>query len=98
MRLESEAYNVTPKLNDAPTGGGSGDKIGDTVTQIADIRLDIQVLELKRDIALNQLDRDKFEENCIYMRLKYNYSWAKIAGITGSTVGSIRMMCERYSW
>lgn len=97
-RLESEVYNVTPKLNDAPFGGGSGDKIGAAVSQIADIKLDIQVLELKRDTALNMLNRDKFEENCLYMRLKCGYSWAKIATITGSTIDSVKKICYKYHW
>jgi hypothetical protein len=68
------------------------------VSQITDIKIDIQALVLKRDMAINMLSRDKFEENCIYMRLKLRYSWAKIAGAVGSTTDSIRMMCERYSW
>ena len=98
VRLESEAYNVTPQLSDSPPGGGASDKVGSVVSQITDIKIDIQALVLKRDMALNLLSREKFEENCIYMRLKLHYSWAKIATAVGSTSDSIRMMCERYSW
>lgn len=97
-RLESEAYNVTPKLSDAPSGDGSSDKVGNVVSQITDIEIDIQSLELKRNMALNMLSCDKFEENCLYMRLKKNYSWAKIAGKVGMTVESLKKMCYRYRW
>lgn len=98
VRLESEAYSITPRMSDSPFDGAVSDKVGDVVSQIIDIKIDIQALVLKRDMALNLLSRDKFEENCIYMRLKLHYSWVKIAGTVGSTSDSIRMMCERYSW
>lgn len=98
VRLESEAYSVTPKLSDSPPNGGTSDKVGSVVSQITDIKIDIQALVLKRDMALNMLSREKFEENCIYMRMRLHYSWAKIATSVGSTSDSIRMMCERYSW
>lgn len=97
-RLESEAYSTSPKLSAAPAGGGSSDKVGSAVSQITDIKIDIQSLELKRNMALNMLSRDKFEENCIYMRLSLRYSWPKIAGIVGSNVDSVKKMCYRYSW
>lgn len=98
VRLESEAYSVTPKFSDSPPNGGASDKVGSVVSQITDIKIDIQALVLKRDMALNMLSREKFEENCIYMRMRLHYSWAKIATSVGSTSDSIRMMCERYSW
>jgi hypothetical protein len=98
IRLESEAYNVTPRLTDSPPSGGTSDKVGNVVSQITDIKIDIQALVLKRDMALNMLSRDKFEENCIYMRLKLRYSWAKIAAVVGSGVDSVKKMCYRYSW
>jgi len=98
VRLESEAYKVTPKLNDTPFGGGDSDKVGNIVSQITDIKIDIQALSLKRDMALNMLSREIFEENCIYMRLKLHYSWAKIAALVGSSVEGIKKMCYRYSW
>ena len=96
--LESEAYSTTPRLDDSPPGGGVSDKVGNLVSQITDIKIDIQALEVKRNMALNLLSREKFEENCIYMRLKLHWSWQKIAVKVGSTADSIRMMCERYSW
>lgn len=98
VRLESEAYSITPVLGDMPSGGGCSDKLGGVVSQITDIKIDIQALTLKRDMALNMLSRDKFEENCIYMRLRLRYSWAKIAVTVGSTCDAVRKMCERYSW
>ena len=99
-RLESEAYNVTPKLSDAPGGGGVSDKIGNVVTQITDIQREIQELEIIRNSELNRLSKDKLEENCLFMRLSLHYSWTKIANKVGgnNTSDSIRMMCERYFW
>ena len=101
VRLESEAYNTTPSLSDSPPGGGASDKVGNLVSQITDIKIDIQALEVKRNMALNLLSREKFEENCIYMRLKMNYSWVKISQITTGRIDcwqSIRKKCFRYSW
>lgn len=98
VRLESEAYHITPKLSDTRGNGGESDKVGSVVSQITDLKIDLQALVLKRDMALNMLSREKFEENCIYMRLKLRYSWSKIAASVGSTADSIRMMCERYYW
>ena len=98
VRLESEAYKITPNHDGMPHGGGVSDKVGNAAAQITDVKIDIQVLTLKRDMALNMLSRDKFEENCIYMRLKLHYSWAKIAALVGSTCDAVRMMCERYQW
>lgn len=98
VRLESEAYSVTPKLSSAPSGGGASDSLGNTVAQITDVKLDMQALVLKRDMALNLLSREKFEENCIYMRLKLHYSWARIAAAVGTSVDALKKMCYRYSW
>jgi hypothetical protein len=98
VRLESEAYKVTPKLSGTPPAGGSSDKVGNAVSQITDIKIDIQALVLKRDMALNMLSREKFEENCIYMRLKLHYSWARIAASVGTSVDGLKKMCYRYSW
>ncbi len=98
VRLESEAYSVTPKLSDSPPNGGTSDKVGSVVSQITDIKIDIQALVLKRDMALNMLSREKFEENCIYMRLRLHYSWAKIATSVGTSVDGLKKMCYRYSW
>lgn len=97
-RLESEAYRISPNIGDTPPGGGSSDKVGNAVVQITDLKIDIQALVIKRDMAINLLSREKFEENCIYMRLKCHYTWQKIAALVGSTADSVRMMCERYSW
>lgn len=81
-----------------PQGSGSGDTIGKVVSQITDIKIDIQSLELKRSMALNLLSRDKYEENCIYMRIALHYSWARVAAAAGSNVDSVKKMCYRYSW
>ena len=97
-RLEREVYSATPKLSDAPSGSGSGDKIGRAVAEIADLNTEIQALRFRRDSAVNKLDSRKFEENCLYMRLKYGMSWPQIAAKVSSTPGSIKMMCHRYIW
>lgn len=97
-RLESEVYSTTPKLDDPPSGSGVSDKVGNLVSQITDIKLDIQALEVKRNMAINLLSREKFEENCIYMRLKLNFSWQKIASKVGTNVDGIKKMCYRYHW
>lgn len=96
--LESDVYSVTPKLSDAPSGGGTSDKIGKAIAEIADINTEIQALQFRRDTAINKLNLQKYEDNCLYMRLKRNMSWAKIAAKVGSTPDSVKMMCHRYIW
>ena len=100
IRLESEALKITPALSDAPGASGTSDKIGNAVSQITDIQREIQNLEILRNSALNRLSRDKFEENCLFMRLSLHYSWSKIAMQVGgnNTADGIRKLCERYSW
>ena len=96
--LESDVYSVTPKLSDAPSGGGTSDKIGKAIAEIADINTEIQALQFRRDSAINKLNLQKYEDNCLYMRLKRNMSWAQIAAKVSSTPDSIKMMCHRYIW
>lgn len=96
--LESEVCSTTPKLSEAPSGSGSGDKIGRAVAEIADLNTEIQALRFRRDSAVNKLNLQKFEDNCLYMRLKRGMSWAQIAAKVSSTPDSIKMMCHRYIW
>lgn len=96
--LESEVCSTTPKLSDAPSGSGLGDKIGRAVAEIADLNTEIQALRFRRDSAVNKLNLQKFEGNCLYMRLKRGMSWAQIAAKVSSTPDSIKMMCHRYIW
>ena len=96
--LESKVCSTTPKLSDMPNGSGSGDKIGRAVAEIADLNAEIQALRFRRDFAINKLNLQKYEDNCLYMRLKCGMSWAKIAAKVGSTPDSIKMMCHRYIW
>lgn len=100
IRLEDDATNTAVKLSDTPGSGNSSDKIGNAVTQIADIKNEIQRLETLRNSALNRLSRDVFEENCIYMKLKLHYGWTKIAmKVGGNNKGdNIRKMCGKYKW
>ncbi len=79
LRLEGEAANTAPNLSGLPGADSISDKVGNAVTQIADIQNEIHRLEMLRNSALNRLSRDVFEENCIYMRLKLHYGWTKIA-------------------
>ena len=100
-RLESEAFKITPTLSELPSNGNNvSDKVGNSVAEITDIKREIQNLEILRNSALNRLSREKFEENCLFMRLSLHYSWRKIAMQIGgnNTPDSIRKMCERYSW
>ena len=101
IRLESEAFKITPTISPSPAGSGKvSDKVGNSVAEISDIKREIQNLEILRNSALNRLSRDKFEENCLFMHLSLRYSWTKIAMQVGgeNTPDSIRMMCNRYSW
>lgn len=95
--LESNVYSVTPKMSDLPSGKVS-DKIGKDVAEIADINTEIQAMSFRRDQAINKLDLTKYEDNCLYMRLKRGMSWAQIAVIASSTPDSIKKMCYRYIW
>jgi hypothetical protein len=99
-RLESEAFKITPSLCDTPGSGDTSDKVGNAVTQIADIQREIQNLEILRNSALNRLSRDVFEENCLFMHYSLHYSWQKIASAVGRSdaVESIKKICYRYHW
>ena len=96
--LESNVYSTTPKMSDSPPSGDMSDKIGKTVAEIADLNTEIQALQFRRDLAINKLDLQKYEDNCLYMFLKCKMSWAKIAAKVGSTPDSVKMMCHRYIW
>ena len=96
--LESIVCSTAPKFADTPSGGGTSDKIGKAVAEIADINTEIQALRFRRDTAVNKLDLQKYEDNCLYMRLKRGMSWAQIAAIVSSTPDSIKKMCYRYIW
>ncbi len=100
IRLEDEATNTAVKLSDTPGSGNSSDKIGNAVTQIADIKNEIQKLETLRNSALNRLSKDVFEENCLFMKLGLRYSWTKIAmKVGGNNKGdNIRKICGKYKW
>lgn len=101
MRIESEAFKTTATLSEAPASSNSvSDKVGNSVAEISDIKREIQNLEILRNSALNRLSREKFEENCLFMRLSLHYSWRKIALQVGgnNTPDSIRKMCSRYKW
>lgn len=96
--LENQACSTAPKLGDTPPGGGVSDKLGAMVAEITDINTELQVLQFRRDAAINKLNLQKFEDNCIYMRIKRGLSWAQIAVKVGSTPDSVKMMCHRYLW
>ncbi len=84
-----------------PPAEGAGDRLGSAVARITDIKIDIQALTLRRDMALNLLSRDRFEENCIYLFFKLGWSWRRIARkVDGrpDTSEAIRKACERYQW
>lgn len=100
VRLENEATNTAVKMSDIPGSKGPQDKIGNLVVQIECIQNRINNLKNIRNSALSRLSRDNFVENCLYIRLVLNYSWAEIAIKVGgnNTADGIRMMCERYSW
>lgn len=99
-RLESAVENTSPKLTGMPPAGGASDKVGAAVAQLADINNDIQKLRKRKESELERLDRDKFIENCLYLRLALRCSWAKIAVKTGgiNSPDNIRMMCKKYEW
>ena len=100
IRLDAEATKTTQTISDMPGTANVSDKVGTITSQIADIQREIQNLEIYRNSALNRLSNDKFEENCLFMRLSLRYSWTKIALQVGgdNTADGIRMMCDRYSW
>lgn len=100
VRLKNDAMNTSPNVTGVPGSNQVSDKVGNAVTQVADIQREIQNLEILRNSALNKLSRDILEENCLFMRLNLHYSWTKIAVECGggNTADSVRKMCERYKW
>lgn len=100
VRISAEADSTSQKLSDLPSRGQATDKVGDAVAQIADLKADIEQLEIRRNSALNSLTRDDFVENCIYMRLALNYSWGMILRQAGgsNTIDSLKKMCYRHKW
>lgn len=99
-RLEGEITGGSPNLTGMPGGTSEHDKVGKAVAQIVDTQREIQELENLLNSVLNKLSRDKWEENCIFMRFSLGYSWTKIAMICGgkNTSDGVRKMCDRYEW
>lgn len=97
-RLEDSVYRITPTLDDTSSSGSTPDRVGLSVSEITDLNAEIRRLEIEQANAINRLSLDVFEENCIYFFLQRHYSWAKIAVMFGTTEGSLKMSCGKYSW
>lgn len=100
-RLRSAAVNISPVISGMPPGGGSADKLGINVAQIADVERQLAQFRALRDYHINRLSIDNDTENCIWLHLARGYSWRKIANLTDGrpdTADSIRMRCYRYRW
>lgn len=62
---------------------------------------EIDKLTAEYNRAINSLSLDIWEEKCIYLFWKKNYTWKKIAKIiTGrtDTAGALRKRCSQYKW
>ena len=100
-RLRSEAQKVTPTLSGMPPSDSGSDKVGEAVAQIADISAEIDALTAEYNSHVSRLSRDKFVENCIFLRLVKRMSWRRVAfEVTGraDTEQSIIKRCQRYFW
>ncbi len=99
-RIEREARNISPNISGMPGSNQISDKVGNAVSQVADIQQEIQNLEIRRNSALDSLSREDFVENCLFMHLSLRYSWVKIAVVTGgiNTPDNIRIKCNNHHW
>jgi shikimate kinase len=99
-KLESGVTSTAPNMSGLPSSNDVSDKVGNAVAEIADIKREIQNLEILRNSALNRLSNDILVENCLFMRLSLKYSWAKIAMTLNGvyTPDYIRLKCHHYKW
>lgn len=97
--LRESAESTTQTLSDMPAGGGTSDKVGDTVIKIKDLSDKVDTLYRRFYSALDSLP-ESLEAHCIVLKVKRKYSWVKIAYIVGggNTADGIRKRCHRYFW
>lgn len=98
-QLREKAVSVTQTLNDMPHGSGGKDKLGIAISQIDEQENRLKFLELEFEQALCDIP-NAYIRKLIVCKLKYRWSWTKIAITLGgnNTSDSVRMMCTRYKW
>lgn len=98
-QLREKAVSVTQTLNDMPHGSGGKDKLGIAISQIDEQENRLKLLELEFEENLCSIPNN-YIRKLIVCKLKYRWSWTKIAITLGgnNTSDSVRKMCTRYNW
>lgn len=99
QEVREEAYKTTPTVSETSGAGTTQDKLGATICRIDEEENKQKALELELEQAICQIP-DQYIRKAITCKLKYKWSWNKIAmAIGGNNKGNgIRMMCSRYEW
>ena len=98
-QLREKAVNITQTITDMPHSGTDKDKLGIAISQIDEQENRLKLLELEFEQALCDIP-NTYTRTLITCKLKYRWSWTKIAVTLGgnNTSDSVRMMCTRYKW
>ena len=99
QEVREEAYKTTPPVTGTQGSGAKQDKLGAVVCRIDEEENKQKALEIKLEQEFYKIP-DPHIRTAITCKLKYKWSWNKIAmAIGGNNTGDgVRMMCTRYRW
>jgi len=102
--IESRLLPGSPPLSGMPHGSGVKDKIGEGVPQLADLRSELQMNEVKCALGEKALlvyinrAEDSFIRRILKLRFYDGLSWEAVAGEIGglNNADNIKHACYRY--
>lgn len=101
QEVKEQAYKTTSTVSETQGSGTAQDKdkLGAQVCRIDEEEIKQKALELELEQAFCKIPNEHIR-NAIICKLKYGWSWNKIAMALGgnNTDDSVRKMCTRYSW
>lgn len=99
QEVREEAYKTTPPVSGTQGSGATPDKLGAKVCRIDEEENKQKALEIELEQEFYKIP-DQHIRIAITCKLKYGWSWNKIAmAIGGNNTGDgVRKMCTRYSW
>lgn len=100
--LETKATSTTQNITGMPHSGSVSDKVGDTATEIAYYRSQIELDKLKCKNELERLDKyirninDSLTRQIFELRFVERLKWQEVADSIGSSEYSVKHICYRY--
>lgn len=98
-QLRENACCISQNISGMPQGGEYKDKLSIAVSKIDEAENKQRLLESEFEQAIYSI-KDSYIRKIITCKLKYKWSWTKIAVTLGgnNTGDGVRMMCTRYKW